>query len=440
MTPGRAAHAAALCALALAGPRAARANGHFPQANQPVLHPSDPARLAVRTTFGALMSADGGNTFRWICENVAGYGGVQDPTLALFGDASVAFAADEGLRLSHDGACSFAPAPGLPDAPARDLVVDRANPARVAALVTPAAGRAAAFLSEDGARSFRPAGPPLPEGFEAEAIELGGARLYVSGAAGPPAARRGLVARLDEGGAAWALAEVALEGEASLYLAALDPTDPDRAYARADGPAADRLLVSEDAGASFRTVVQSEGRLLGFALSPAGDKVAVGGPGVGVLVAERQNFVFTKKSTASVLGLAWGPAGLFAAANDFAEGFVLARSGDEGATFAPVLRGFLDVLGPLDVCPPGGPYAATCVVEWPALRRELGGDAAGGGGGAGAGPAGGALAGEGPAAPQPRDDDGCSSGAPSPSPFAKLGGALVVGAALALGRRARRRR
>ena len=48
-----------------------------------LIAPDDPQFLAVRTTFGVLVSGDSGQHWDWICERALGYSGVQDPTLGL---------------------------------------------------------------------------------------------------------------------------------------------------------------------------------------------------------------------------------------------------------------------------------------------------------------------------------------------------------------------
>ncbi|HEY0464521.1 MAG TPA: hypothetical protein VGC79_09945, partial [Polyangiaceae bacterium] len=70
-------------ALLFCAPRPASANGRYPKADQLAIAPDDPQFLAVRTTFGVLVSHDSGQNWDWICERALGYSGVQDPTLGL---------------------------------------------------------------------------------------------------------------------------------------------------------------------------------------------------------------------------------------------------------------------------------------------------------------------------------------------------------------------
>src|SRR6185436_18884948 len=75
--------AAATLLAALAPASAARANGRYPLATQIIAAPSDAAYMALRSTFGVLQTFDGGATWSWVCEQAAGYGDIQDPSIAL---------------------------------------------------------------------------------------------------------------------------------------------------------------------------------------------------------------------------------------------------------------------------------------------------------------------------------------------------------------------
>ena len=61
----------------------ARANGRYPLANQLVVGPSDPSHIAIRTTFGLVVSSDHGSTWSWICEKAAGFVNGEDPPIEM---------------------------------------------------------------------------------------------------------------------------------------------------------------------------------------------------------------------------------------------------------------------------------------------------------------------------------------------------------------------
>ena len=85
----------------------AYANGRPPVTNGVFFQASDNQSLYVRSTFGLLISHDGGCSFRWTCEQNIGYGGTFDPTYAIAADGTLFATTFAGLRVSRDGGCSF---------------------------------------------------------------------------------------------------------------------------------------------------------------------------------------------------------------------------------------------------------------------------------------------------------------------------------------------
>src|SRR3954463_14461670 len=99
--------AAAVVGLAALSPAPAAANGKFPSAGQIVVDPGDPGHILVRTTFGILVSRDAGQRFDWICEDGAGYGGGDDPGIAVTGAGSILAGVFQGLDVAHGAACPW---------------------------------------------------------------------------------------------------------------------------------------------------------------------------------------------------------------------------------------------------------------------------------------------------------------------------------------------
>src|SRR4051794_22896513 len=104
-------------AILLAGV-GARANGRYPLANQLVVGPTDPSHIAIRTTFGLVLSSDSGATWVWVCETAAGFVNGEDPPIELTGDNSVLVTSSASFTMSHDFGCSWSTPPET------DLMVD----------------------------------------------------------------------------------------------------------------------------------------------------------------------------------------------------------------------------------------------------------------------------------------------------------------------------
>ncbi|WP_437737301.1 WD40/YVTN/BNR-like repeat-containing protein [Sorangium sp. So ce1335] len=440
-----AASAAALLSIAaVAAP--ASANGRFPAAGQIAVHPSDPSRMLVRATFGLLATHDGGEEWRWICEPVVGFGDNEDPMVAFLADGTIVAGVFDGLSASKNGGCDWSFAPGdLKDRYVIDLSADREDPSRAVLVVSIGLG-AGRFLTQlwetsDNAERWTKAGADLPEDFLAHTVDAAPSRrerVYLSGRFGAPD-YAGALERTDDRGATWTRLDIPGSDDRRLpYIGAIDPADPDTLYVRLDGEPADTLIVSHDGGETFTTIFEGQGNLLGFALSPDGGSLVVGGPRDGIWRAPASSLEFTKVSDVGARCLTWTAEGIFACGDEFTDGFTVGRSTDEGETFTALLH-LNGLCGPIECAPESG-AASVCTDLWGATElvvdsRQCGGDAgAGGDGGGGSVP---------PPASEP-DGCGCKIGAAGARAAGRSGGgatwlAIPAAGALAL-RRARPRR
>lgn len=382
-----------LFALAFS-PAIALANGRFPAANQLVLGPS---RLVIRTTFGLLISDQPGS-FSWVCEQGFGLSDEQDPPVALAEQQRLLVAPLQGLWRSSPEACAFAKTSGIPSGELLlDVSAERADPLRAVTLTwSSATKRTSVYGSSDGGGVWKLRGsPPETDGIPTtlDVAPSMPQRLMLAGSFSSNGKLAGYVSRSDDN-TSWSRAEVPLsDGEKGLFLSAIDPQDPDLLYARTSGGAQDRLLVSSDGGASFSELTRVDGPMLGFALSPDGSQVAIGGPAVGVLVAPRGSSEFKKVRDGATSCLAWGMDGLYACGPGLAGDFVVGRLAGS-APWEPVLARLADVQGPTPRCDASSEVAAVCGPLWPAEQKILGA-IGNSGGAAGAGGTGVNLAGQG---------------------------------------------
>jgi MYXO-CTERM domain-containing protein len=365
---------AAIAALSLSLPDA-RANGRFPIADQLVVDPNDASHIVLRTTYGVLETSDAGSSWSWICEAAIGYGGTQDPAIGVLGDGSLLAGVFEGLAVSHDRGCSWAMvgAP-LADEYIIDVSVHKDDPSRGVAITSSGTGAGFHVIvaeTADNGVTWTQAGTAILSDFIALTIDVAPSdpnRLYASGLVGKSLAPA--VERSNDRGATWTRTYLdAAYADTVPFLAAIDPVNADRIYIRLSGDPIDRLVVSDDGGATFTEAFTGVDDLLGFALSPDGSRVALGGPKDGIQIASAADLAFTKVSELYTRCLTWTPAGLYACGNEFVDDFTVGLSQDEGKTFTPIYH--LSDICPL-ACPSGGATPEACVASWPGIAATLG--------------------------------------------------------------------
>lgn len=363
-----------LVAAALLAVQPARANGRYPLSNQLVVAPKDPSHIAVRATFGLVLSVDKGKSWRWVCEAAAQFVNGEDPPIEVTADNSLVVASSQAFTVSPDFGCNWA----LPESAQVivDADVDRGAPQRIvssASLFDAGKYGFALRQSLDNGVTWQPLGVAA-EGF-VQTLAIAPSqpkRIYVSTTSlsdGTPS-----VLRTDDEGASWHPFVLPAKDAPVPYIAAIDPLNADRVYVRA--PAAqggDVLLVTENAGADWKQVLKAKGTLAGFALSPDGAQLAVGGPTDPIQIASATDYAFTPVNELGVTCLTWTDDGIFACADQATAGFSVGLSTDEGASFEPL---FKPSQLTLQVCDAGTPVADSCPNAWRGLAPVIGADPA----------------------------------------------------------------
>jgi len=362
------------CLAGLLWPTAVLANGRFPSANQLLVDPADSSHLVLRATYGLLSSHDAGRSFAWVCEDAVGNMGDADPALAIFEDGTVAAGFARDLRLSQRDGCGWS-----------SLFVGDAKENFIDATSDPSDPRQALFLSRrlDSTHQVRivtagqsggepqPLGAALGDDVSPLTLEVAPSRsdrIYVSAI---DADLSSVLLRSDDRGETWQRLPITPHEALPAYIAAVDPNDADRLYLRLDGPSEDVLLVSDDAGENFTEAFSISADMLGFALSPDGASLALGGPGAGLFVAsaEQLDFAPSPAPLTNLSCLKWTADALLACANEKADGFTLGASTDAGQSFSALFH--VSDLKPLE-CEKDSDVGAVCPQAWPAVAQTLG--------------------------------------------------------------------
>ena len=363
--------AVAVCGLALSLPSSA--NGRFPSARFLTFAPgAGPARIGLQTTFGYVFSTDAGKTWQLRCEEAIGFESTStwDPPLVMTETRAIA-GLPLGLSVGGTNYCGFDVAASVPDQPVVDLTSDPSGQ-RVAAALGPLFEPNGVMLSDDGGVSWRP-GWKLQD-FLILTIDIAPSRpqrLYASGLL----ANKGALFRSDDGGATFVPAGADFGEGVYIYISAVDPQNPDVVYLRVDLPAGTALQRSDDGGATFRELRRTHNRMTGFAISADGRSLWVGSPGDlpddGIFQSTDGGATWTTRSGGHTMLCLRHHDGILYMCTppEMTSGIALTCSGDDGATFAPMLT-WAELSGP-ESCPAGSPGRDLCDPEWPALRSRL---------------------------------------------------------------------
>lgn len=358
----------------------AHANGRFPSAQYVVVGPGRSDDLiAVRATFGLVVSDDGGRRFRFVCEEAFEYRDGYDPSLVWTANGTLLVGVEDGLQATQT-LCDPTRRRELDGQYVVDLTNDATGRVVLAALRSRDAdpmmrvarsddGGATFDVPRDGLASMAP--------LTVDIAPSDPMRAYASALADPNRARDPVLLRSDDGGRAWRRTRAVFSGAADVYVSGVDPLRPDVLYLRArlrstsDGGAPDAgsaLYVSEDGGESVREIARTVGPMAGFALSGDGARVWIGGPDArdGLRMREGAG-EFRTVSSQGVECLRWHAGALYLCDVLGLGGAVLSRSRDDGSTREPLVR-VEDVLPPPPSCGASSIVSGFCADRWVSIR------------------------------------------------------------------------
>jgi hypothetical protein len=361
--------AVVLTLASLYTPAAARANGRFPKAQAIVTPPGDDATIYLRATFGVLVSRDSGKTWHWLCEQQLGFASAWDPPIAATRDGRLWVALQDGARVTRDG-CKVDAIPSLEGETVVDLTVDGTGDHVIA--ITSAPGKPAFVWRAGSAGDFTRLGEGLA-GFRLDTVEVApsrASRLYATGLPEQPG-KRAHIFRSDDGGATLSELSPSLATDGRLFVAAVDPKDPDRVLVRELSSTGSDVLLSTDGGKSFASVLHMKGAMLGFTRAPDGSAYYAGGgdPKEGIWRSDDRGATWLQGAKTSVFCLHADASRLLVCSNPYVpQGYAVAESTDRGMTIK-MLATFDDVAGPVPC--DGGSAESKCDAPWPDVRALI---------------------------------------------------------------------
>ena len=330
--------------LALSPP--ALADGAFPDSSRVLLPAGRPDQVTLATNFGLIATDDGGKTWEWSCETpLLTQGrfyqvGVPGRTVAT---------SLWGVVRSDDDSCTWSRASGaITEVNVTDVFVNPAAPERALAIGVrddqDMGLPQLAYASEDGGATFgapifRASGEVGLLGIESAASDP--RVLYLASYTAPSHAA---IARSDDAGATCTTVDVEpMLGPGLVRIVAVDPSDAGTIFLRlGQASGGEALAVSSDGGRTFRAAFSVSGMLTGFLRRKSGTILVAGtssdGSSTGARSGDGGSSFQRWEGAPHLRGLAERDGVLYAAADDSVDGFALATSTDDGATWRPMLR------------------------------------------------------------------------------------------------------
>lgn len=258
--------------------RGAEANGRPPGVATINFRRGMESEILVGGTFGAVKSIDGGATWRWICEDAIGYGGMYDPDYAYSSMGTLFATTFTGLKANRDG-CQFEQTPsGTRFVSNTAIGADGAVYFSAADLMD---GKV--YKSTDDGKTFPLSAMPGTTKDWWQSLEPAPSdpnRLYLAGfrsEAGLP--KVFLMYRSNDGGLTWVPQPVgafATMPNSTIEIVGVSQTDPNLVYARVsleDNTVSDAIYRSTD-GAQSWTRILGKPEAIAFLVRRNGDLVA----------------------------------------------------------------------------------------------------------------------------------------------------------------------
>ena len=436
-----------LVAAALAAPAPARANGAFPD-SESILTPADrPQDIILVTNFGLISSTDGGKTWLWSCEQEGNVLGAFYQLTPLPRNRLITVT-NQNLGYSDDRSCGWQIATGaVAGQSITDAYLDPVTGTRVMAIGV-ASQIYSLFPSTDAGTTFGASLFQTTVGTTMNGVEIAqsdGNVVYIALRAptGAP-----MLGRSDDGGAHFTIHDLSASlGSGLLRIIAVDPQDPNRVLMRFLTADDQSLALTTDGGTSATKPLTINGDFKAFTRLPNGTILL----GAGIEYNTRPGLFRSRDRGATFEAVASPPAiralaqragTVYAAADNFGDGYAIGTSTDEGTTWQsfmvysdvnainPCLKTYCQDTCGVEVSMTIWP-AEVCAADAPVSTGTAGRGGGTGQGGAGAGGSSG-TGGTG-GTPPPKHGGGCDVAG---SPGARSAAVLLLAIAAALRRRA----
>ena len=366
--------------LALLALRAAPAQAHagLPETSNLSIRRGSQDDLIAGATFGAVISRDRGQTWRWICPEGMGSGAWRPERFFWLGGGDLLAATGNPLIRSSDGGCTWVTHPFFKDTWVTNLAVHPTDE-RIMFATTgkPSVGNGI-YRSDDGGETWA-AVIPLSVEARYSSIRIAPSdprRIYASGqdSAGM------FISRSDDAGQTWTRLPQPLpqlQRPYDLILLLVGEASPEVLWARVSATETTNsntegysyLLKSTDGGATFTQAMKTVDVIVGAEASADGRTVWVSTPVHMYRGREGEAFTELPLPNGNACALRVGDV-LYGCGSSWVHEWAMARSSDEGTTWEPLFN--LNGIQGAHVCPAGTSVQQFCPARWPQLAALLG--------------------------------------------------------------------
>ena len=321
------------------------AHGAYPLAYSLTERPGDPQQLIAGTTFGGLVSNNGGKTWSWVCEEAVGYGAMATPKWLMSESGAMFAAGFRGLHVSRDRGCTWNSTSDFDATGAADLAIDGST-------LYACSGKYDALnrvmKSTDDGLTWSPIGPAPSKVVFYSAVKVAPSRpqrVYVSEWWFQPVSAALHIS--DDSGAHFERIDLtaSLPTASAFTLLAIDPVDPDTLYASVTqsqnpdgGTPTSTFIKSTNGGHSFAPLFTATSQVSSATVSADRTTVfAATGDGLFRSIGGA-DFTQVKPPTRSACA-DQAPNSLYVCGWPEVDGFALARTDDRASSaLSPILR------------------------------------------------------------------------------------------------------
>jgi hypothetical protein len=334
-----------IAGLVVLAPRAARANGAFPDSQAVLVPSSRPNEISLVTNFGVVTSHDGGHTWLWSCEqdaNNLGYlyqynAGTQNRLFAV---------ANQNLIFSDDATCGWSTAKGMiTGLGVTDFFPDPSDATRVLAEAFDSTSSTYVVLqSTDSGATFSSkvyTSDAKATMFGIEIARSDPKTIYVTLTAATTNAP--MLGHSNDGGATWKFIDLTpVLGAGTPSIIGVDPTNAQSVLLLFKGTT-QSLAVTQDGGKTVTSSMTTSGYFTSATRTPTGAILVSGVDASTSPVLYRSTdhgatFQSYGNQPPNVRGMATRGNQIYAAANEFTDGYALGVSTDDGMTWRSVMN------------------------------------------------------------------------------------------------------